>query len=212
MTLTPTVTLTPTITLTPTVTLTPTMTLTSLPAHLITPNVTEFTTSTVYFQRDLWESVIGEYFGVEDFEKEPFDYAELSFPYFTGNRFLLTGTSTAQILGAPELLDSGNLIHFRDFEQGLTFTFPNDATVTAFGFDYTSSEDWLLTFDQILTPLPRGRNRFVGVVLRQNAITQFILSGPQTAQGGLSVDNIVYFRPWAPVTSTPTVEPLSSAP
>jgi hypothetical protein len=203
----PTATLTRTATLTPTVTLAPTLTLTPLPAHLITPNVTEFTTYTVYFQRDLWESAAGGPFGIEDFEKDPFDYGELPFPYFTGNRFILTGTSTAQILLAPELLASGNLIHFRDFEQGLTFTFPNDAAVTAFGFDYTSSEDWLLTFNHILTPLSRGRNRFVGVVMRQDETRQFVLSGPQTAQGGLSVDNIMYATFYLPSTPTSTPEP-----
>jgi hypothetical protein len=207
-----TITVTPTVTLIPTITVTPTVTVTHLPAHLITPNVTQFTTYSVYFQRELWESVTGNFLGIEDFEREPFDYAELNFPYLTGNRLILTGTSTAQILLAPELLDSGNLIHFRDFEQGLTFTFPNDANVTAFGFDYTSSEDWLLTFNQILTPLPRGRNRFVGIVLNQDMITQFTLSGPQTAQGGLSVDNIVYFRPWVPSTSTSTPTQESGTP
>ncbi len=208
----PTATFTRTVTPTLTATLIPTTTLTPLPAHLITPNVTVFAAYTVYYDRDLWESVTGGPFGVEDFEKDPLDYGQLPFPYLTGNRFILTGTSLAHIYLAPELIDSGNLIHFRDFEQGLIFTFPNDTEVVAFGFDYASSEDWLLTYNQILIPLPRGRNRFVGVLMRQDAARQFMLSGPQTAQGGLSMDNITYVTPypsipvtWIPVTPTSTI-------
>jgi hypothetical protein len=188
----PTITPTPTVTNTPIATLTPTATITPLPAHLITPNVTEFPGYTVYWERSLWKNAAGEVSGLEDFEKDRSDYGELGFPYFTGNRFILTGTSAAQILSAPELLPSGNLIHFRDWEEGLTFTFPNDMTVTAFGFDYASNEDWRLSFNSIDIPIPNGRNRFLGVLLRQEPVKQFTFFGPPYAQGGLSVDNISY--------------------
>ena len=188
----PTLSPTPTITNTPTATLTPTATVTPLPAHLITPNVTEFPDYTVYWERGLWENAVGETTPLEDFEKDRSDYGELVFPYFTGNRFILTGTSAAQILSAPELLPSGNLIHFRDWEQGLTFTFPNDMSVTAFGFDYASSEDWRVSLDSIDIPIPNGRNRFMGIVLREGTVKQFTFLGPPYAQGGLSIDNISY--------------------
>ena len=188
----PTLSPTPTITNTPTATLTPTATVTPLPAHLITPNVTQFPDYTVYWERGLWENAVGETTALEDFEKDRSDYGELGFPYFTGNRFILTGTSAAQILSAPELLPSGNLIHFRDWEQGLTFTFPNDMSVTAFGFDYASSEDWRVSLDSIDIPIPNGRNRFMGIVLREGTVKQFTFLGPPYAQGGLSIDNIAY--------------------
>ena len=188
----PTLSPTPTVTNTPTATLTPTATVTPLPAHLITPNVTEFPDYTVYWERGLWENAVGETTALEDFEKDRSDYGELGFPYFTGNRFILTGTSAAQILSAPELLPSGNLIHFRDWEQGLTFTFPNDMSVTAFGFDYASSEDWRVSLDSIDIPIPNGRNRFMGIVLREGTVKQFTFLGPPYAQGGLSIDNISY--------------------
>jgi hypothetical protein len=194
--------------------ITPTITFTPLADHLITPHTTPFPSHTVYFDRALWESVTGQPSGGEDFEKEPFASAELTFPYVTGNRFLLDGTSTAQILTAPELLDSGKLLHFRDFERGLTFTFPDHGPVIAFGFDYTSSEDWVLTFNQILTPLPRGQSRFVGIVMSGDSVSQFTLSGPQTAQGGLSMDNVVYVESYIfiPSTSTSTSTPESGTP
>jgi hypothetical protein len=198
---------------TPITIIAPTITFTPLPDHLITPHTTPFTSYTVYFDRALWESVTGPS-GGEDFEREPFDRAELTFPYFTGNRFLLDGTSTAQILAAPELLDSGKLIHFRDFEEGLTFTFPGNAPVIAFGFDYTASEEWLLTFNQSETTLPVGTNRFVGIVMRQDSAAQFTLSGPQTAQGGLSMDNVAYVESYIfiPSTSTSTSTPELGTP
>ena len=188
----PTLTPTPTVTNTPTATLTPTATITPLPAHLITPNVTEFPDYTVYWERGLWENAVSETTALEDFEKDRSDYGELAFPYFSGNRFILTGTSAAQILNAPELLPSGNLIHFRDWEEGLTFTFPNDMVVTAFGFDYASSEDWRVSFNSIDIPIPNGRNRFMGIVLREGSVKQFTFFGPPYAQGGLSIDNISY--------------------
>jgi hypothetical protein len=188
----PTATPTATLTSTPTATLTPQPTFTTLPPELVTPYVTELPGYTVYWRRELWESAVGESFAIEDFETDLEGYGELDFPYMTGNRFLLDGKSTAQILGTSGLLPTGNLLHFRDWEQGLTFTFPDNTTVTAFGFDYTSSEVWRLTVNHVEITLRRGGFTFVGLILQQDFPTAFNLSGPETAQGGLSVDNISY--------------------
>jgi hypothetical protein len=163
-----------------------------LPAKLITPRVIPFPPLTIYWSRTLWEEAVGKNYVIEDFEKDPADYGELRFPYFTGNHFILSGKSAAQFLNAPELLPSGNLLHFRDWEYGLTFTFPNDATTTVLGFDYASQEEWQLTVLNIDIILPSGRDQFVGIVLYAGPIEAFRLMGPHTAQGGLSVDNISY--------------------
>lgn len=187
----PTQTWTPTVTSTPTATLTPTSTLTHLPPIVGTPN------SAVYDQRQVWESAVGKTVVSEDFEKDIPGLGELQFPYRTGNGFLLSGKSDAQILVAPELLESGNFLHFRAWEQGLTFTFPDDRAVTAFGFDYTTSEEWQwqLIFNNVKNVniiLPSGRNQFMGIILYQNSSAKFTLAGFGFAQGGLSIDNISY--------------------
>jgi hypothetical protein len=183
---------TPTLTSTPTATSTPQPTFTSLPPELVTPYVTELPGYTVYWRRELWESAIDAPFAIEDFEKDLDGYGELDFPYMTGNGFLLEGKSAAQLLGTSGLLPSGNLLHFRDWEQGLTFTFPASQSVTAFGFDYTSSEVWRLTVNHVEITLRRGGFTFVGIILHQDFPKTFRLMGPQTAQGGLAVDNISY--------------------
>ena len=188
----PTSTPTPTLTSTPTATLTPQPTFTTLPPDLVTPYVTELPGYTVFWRRELWESAIGETFVIKNFEKDLEGYGELDFPYMTGNGFLLNGKSYAQILGNSGLLPSGNLLHFVDWEQGLTFTFPHNMAVTAFGFDYTSSEIWRLTVNHVEITLRRGGFTFVGIILHQDFPKGFTLSGPETAQGGLSVDNISY--------------------
>jgi hypothetical protein len=188
----PTQTLTPTVTAAPTATRTATSTSTPLPAKLITPRVVPFPPLTIYWSRTLWEEAVGKNYVIEDFEKDPADYGELRFPYFTGNDLLLSGKSAAQFLNAPELLPSGNLLHFSDWEYGLNFTFPNDATTTVLGFDYASQEEWQLTVLNIDIILPSGRNQFVGIVLYAGPIKEFRLMGPDTAQSGLSVDNISY--------------------
>ena len=185
-------TLTPMVTSTPTATLTATSTSTPLPAKLITPSVIPFPPLTIYWTRTLWEEAVGKNYVIEDFEKDPEDYGELGFPCFTGNHLILSGKSAAQFLNAPELLPSGNLLHFRDWQYGLTFTLPNDATTTALGFDYASQERWQLTVRNIDVILPSGRNQFVGIVLYEGPTKEFRLMGPNTAQGGLFVDNISY--------------------
>ena len=188
----PTSTLTPTITSTPTATLTPTSTFTPLPPILVTPKLIEIFPFEVYDQRQAWESTVGETVLSEDFEKDTYGFRELQFPYTTGNGFLLSGKSNAQILAAPELLESGNFLHLSAWELGLTFTFPNDRAVTAVGFDYTTAEEWQLTVTNLNVILPSGRNQFIGIILHQNSSTKFNLVSSAFAQGGLSVDNISY--------------------
>ena len=188
----PTRTLTPTVTATPTATLTATSTSTPLPTKLVTPRVIPFPPVAIYWSRALWEEAVGKNYAIEDFEKDRADYSELSFPYFTGNDLILNGKSVAQLLIAPELLPSQNLLHLSDWGQGLKFTFPYDAASTVLGFDYASQEEWQLTVLNIDIILPRGRNQFVGVVLYEGPAKEFKLTGPNTPQGGLFVDNISY--------------------
>lgn len=208
-TLTPTFTLTPTTsptgtstaTITPTVTRTPTGTPTATPSPLsliyLTLNVNEFPTYTIYWNRELWNQAVERKALTEDFALDNKGYGELTFPYLSGKGFLLTGDSTAQILGDSHLLPSGNLIHFRDWGKGLTFHFPNESLVSAFAFDYKASEIWQLTFNDIKVEIPKGTNRFLGVVIHERYPIVFILSSDARVQGGLSVDNISYL-PVAP--------------
>ena len=143
----------------------------------------------------MWESIVGKKLLNEDFEKDIYAPGNLQFPYRTGNGFLLSGKSEAQFLHVPELLESRNYLHLLSGEQGLTFTFPDHRAVTAFGFDYTTSEEWQLTFnsvDNLYAILPTGKNQFMGVILYQTSSAKFTLAGFGFAQGGLSVDNISY--------------------
>ena len=191
-TLTPTVTPSPTIT--PTLTPSPTATPSPLPAVFLTMFVNEYDTFIVYRQRGFWESAIsGGDMLVEDFEKDTADYGELTNPYLTGNGFLLVGGSCpAQILQDATLLPSGNILHFRDFGCGLTFVFPNNSAVSAFGFDYRPSEEWNIRIDDSVVIIPEGRPGFVGTVFQASYPTEFKLSSDANAQGGVSVDNISY--------------------
>ena len=188
----PTSTPTPTATNTPNATPTPTQTITPLPPELVTPNVTQFSTYTVIWSRDLWENATGKQFLIEDFEKDPNTYGELVLPYMTGNGLLLNGKSLVQMLNDTSLLQSGNLLHFRDPGQGLTFIFPGNQAARAFGFDYTSLETWRLTFNNLEIILPEGRSSFVGIIVQEGFPKEFNLFCLQAAQGGLSVDNISY--------------------
>jgi hypothetical protein len=178
--------LAPTFTVTPTLTSTPTSTLTPM---VVTSNFG------LYSQRQPWESIVGKKVLKEDFEKDIYARGDLQFPYRTGNGFLLSGKSDAQFQYVPELLESRNFLHLLSGEQGLTFTFPDDRVVTAFGFDYTTSEEWQLTFNSagnLYAILPTGKNQFMGVILYQNSSAKFTLTGFGFPQGGLSVDNISY--------------------
>lgn len=142
--------------------------------------------------RSFWESSLNEPLFVEDFENDFADWGALAFPYETGNGFVLTGESSAQIIDS-NLLPSGNHIHFRDWETGLTFEFPESTTVKAFGFDYRASEDWYVTFNDTETIyLPPSRPSFVGFVFTSEYPTKFTLWSDSHAQGGLTVDNISY--------------------
>ena len=162
----------------------------------------EFGTYTIYWKRELWESAISGNTFIEDFENDSGDYGELSFPYLTGNGFLLNGESSAQIFNDNSLLASGNLIHFRDWANGLRFSFPNNAVAGAFSFDYKASETWQLAFNDSVITIPRGRNRFIGIVVHNFFPGDFVFFSFENAQGGLSIDNISYI-PIANITATP---------
>lgn len=169
-----------------------TFTPSALPPIYKTLNVNEYTRFTVYWRRELWEAAVGGGVITEDFEKDDADYGQLSFPYLTGNEFFLTGSSIAQILKDQSLSPTGSLLHFRDWQSGLTFGFPNATTASAFGFDFRSSEGWQLTFNGFNVPLPNGRKGFVGVVFSTDYPRSFLLSSSEKGQGGLTLDNISY--------------------
>jgi hypothetical protein len=153
----------------------------------------------VYWKRDLWENAVDENTSTEDFEKDTADYGELGYPYLTGNGFILQGGNCpSQILTDPTLMDSGNLLHFRDFGCGLGFSFPNNARASAFSFDYRPSEPWILKVNNQLIELLGTRKGFVGIVLHRDYPGEFVLLCRENAQGGLSVDNISYV-----IVSTP---------
>ena len=177
-----------------TVTASPTFTPTPFPPIYVTLNVNEFATYTIYWKRELWESAIRGTVLTEDFENDDGNYGELNFPYLTGKGFLLNGHSSAQIFKDNTLLSSGNLIHFRDWHNGLRFSFPNNSVVSAFSFDYKASETWQLTFNDFVITIPDGRNRFIGIIVHRLFPTDFILFSLEGAQGGLSVDNISYIQ------------------
>jgi hypothetical protein len=194
---------TATSTTTPSPTATLTATASPLPPIYVTLNVNEFATYTIYWKRELWEDAIGENAFTEDFENDRSDYGELNFPYLTGNGFLLNGDSSAQIFNDNSLLSSGNLIHFRDWGSGLRFSFPNNSVASAFSFDYKASETWQLAFNDSIITIPKGTNRFIGVVIHNFFPSDFLLSSFESVQGGLSVDNISYI-PIANVTAVPS--------
>jgi hypothetical protein len=176
----------------PTSTSTSTFTPSPLPPIYVTLNVNEFTTHTIYWKRDLWENATAGEYDIEDFERDSNDYGELTFPYLTGNGFLLTGNSHAQIINNGSLLPGGNILHFRDWEDGLIFNFPDSMEISAFSFDYKASETWQVKFNEVIITIPAGNNRFIGVILHENFPTDFVLSSSERVQGGLSIDNIGY--------------------
>lgn len=162
-------------------------------------SIEEHSSFTLYWDRTLWKKAIHRNsVNMEDFEKDEADYGELKFPYLTANGFLLTGQSTAQIFRDSTLIDDGNQIHFRDWEDGLTFIFPNGSPANAFGFDYRASETWQLTFNNALITIPEGREGFLGIIMQKDFPTEFTFHGPEYAQGGISIDNIVYISTNSP--------------
>jgi len=206
-TLIPTSTLTPTltVTLTPTDTLTPTETFTPTFAAYKTLNVNDFGWYTVYWNKMLWQSALSATKASEDFEGDQASYGELSFPYLTSHGFLLDcGQCSAQIFKDPTLLASGNQLHFRSWGSGMRISFPNNTPVSAFSFDFVTSEKWLLIFEGMTVDLPVGRSGFVGVIFSQTDPDEFTLASMANAQGGLSIDNITYIDSESENTITPT--------
>ncbi|MEP7190024.1 MAG: hypothetical protein ABI901_12605 [Roseiflexaceae bacterium] len=155
-------------------------------------NVQEYPAFIAYWKRDLWEQAVHADSITEDFSLDTADYGELSFPYLTGHGLLLQGQTTAQILDDSTLLGSGTSLHFRDWKDGLRIGFPNDGAVRAFGFDYRPSEAWKLSVSGTDVLIPKGRKGFIGIVFRDDYPKAFVLSSTESAQGGLSVDNITF--------------------
>jgi hypothetical protein len=173
--------------------ITPTVSVTYIATH-----VGQYPGFTVYWRRELWESAIEAETLIEDFENDEGDCGALSYPYVTGNGLTLEGDSTAQIIPGGNLLPSGNVLHFSDWESGLKFNFPNNTRVRAFGFDFKPTEDWALQFNLSVVLIPGGRRGFIGIVIEEEFPNEFVLSSSERVQGGLTVDNISYLPIDAP--------------
>jgi hypothetical protein len=112
----------------------PAPTFAPIPTLPATPFVNEYPAFTIYWKRELWEATIddGTDVLVEDFELDTSDYGELSYPYLTGNGFYLLGQegTTAQIFTDDNLLQTGNVIHFRAWgpNRGRDSSFQNPKT------------------------------------------------------------------------------------
>jgi hypothetical protein len=157
--------------------------------------VTQFGGYTVYWRRQLWEQAAGAAgagFTVENFEPVRNSLGSIELPHITGKGFSLSGQSYAELIRSVQLLPNGTLLHFRDWEQGLTIAFPDDTPVTAFAFDYTTPEQWVLTYNDVELALPSGSYLFVGFILQQGSTRQFNLASSAYAQGGLSMDDLSY--------------------
>jgi hypothetical protein len=170
----------------------------NIPLTITAISVEEHPAFTLYWDHALWENAISKNVNIEDFEKDTADYGELKLPYLTGNGFLLAGGSTVQILHDSSLIDDGNHIHFRDWENGLTFIFPDGNLVSAFSFDYKASETWQLKFNDSIIIIAEGRKGFIGIVIKNDFPNEFNLYSLEHAQGGMTVDNITYISTNAP--------------
>jgi hypothetical protein len=143
-------------------------------------------------EAQLWEQASDKPFRIEDFEQEGNAYGSIVLPHLTANKILLSGNGYAELIDSVQLLPDGNYLHFRDWEQGLTLNFPDETAVTAFAFDYTTPELWVLTYNDVELGLLSGTYQFVGIILHQDTTNEFTLSSSSYLQGGLSIDNILY--------------------
>jgi hypothetical protein len=146
----------------------------------------------VFWDRNSWLNMVTDTLLTEDFELD--QTGTYSTPYVTTNGILMNGvlgSITLQIL-SPGLVDDSKAAHFRDFSNKMSFTFPDTMAVAAFGFDYYRSELWELHVrDTVISLAPFGKG-FIGVIITGGDITSFILTSQASAQGGLSIDNIIF--------------------
>lgn len=135
----------------------------------------------------------------EEFEAEPLpSFGTAPTPYTTAKGTVLTTISSPpevdiQYLGpgAGGVNGTGEL-HFRDFTQGVQFTFPMPPR-NAFGFSYdTSDEIWTVEANGEQRVLPTRAIGFIGFVDTVNPILSFDLVGAldRNSQGGISVDDL----------------------
>lgn len=174
----------------------PTTTPSPMPEFYATININQIGQATIYWKRDLWESAVDGQLHSEDFELDTADYGAIPETYLTGNAWLLQGSKefSGQILNDGTLLKTGNVLHFRDFGEGMKVTFPDETSVRAFAFEYKASEDWRVQTYNFNTILPAGRGGFFGVILSEGDVTNFTLFTDSEAQGGLTIDNLSYIK------------------
>jgi len=182
----------------------PSPTATYSPAYLATYeaiNVNPYPTFTVYWKRSLWQSAVGKPVTTEDFGREDNYLDTLRYPYLSGNGFLINGKdstkSPAMFIPSnkqnPNSGEKSYNLHFRDWGDGVSFTFPNNIPADSFGFDYTTSmEAWNLRFNDATITLSPEHVGFIGIIIPKGYPEQFNLSSSENAQGGISIANISY--------------------
>lgn len=146
----------------------------------------------VIWDRATWLNMIEDTVLTEDYESD--NIGTYDTPYTTSTGILmngLLGTITMQIIETG-LVDGSRSAHFRDFGDHMSFTFPDTMAVSALGFDYYRSENWELHVEDTVISLAPASKGFVGVIFKGGDVTSFVLTSPAFAQGGLSIDNIVY--------------------
>jgi hypothetical protein len=205
-------TFTPTPTLPPTITRTPSPTFTRIPTQPITPAVTPFGSYTVYWQREVWKAAAGDFYFIEDFERDPVGFGFSNMPYLSGIGILVYGNGNPEVIPSPRIGSSGNMLHVRNGEQGFALTVPQSQDVKAFGFDYTAPEEWIATFGNFTLSLPAAESGFVGFVFHQDFPSEFRLSSSGNAQGGFALDNVSFVTFFMPVTPTMTPVPSQVTP
>jgi hypothetical protein len=171
--------------------------------------VTPFGSFTVYWQREVWKLAAGNFYFIEEFERDPTNIGMLGMPYMSGTGFLFYGNGNPEIITSPQSLTSGNMLHIRDGEQGFTLSIPRNQAVKAFGFDYAAPQEWIIAFSSLNLPLPAVNNGFVGFIFHQDFPVEFQFSSPvgDPSGFGLSLDNVSFVSFFMPVTPTMTPVP-----
>lgn len=146
----------------------------------------------IFDDRTRWRASM-DTVAIETLNDEPAYPFRAPTPYTTTQGWTLTAQASAvELTFWDSGIDGTRVIHFRDFGRRVEFTFPGGQSTRAFGIDTlaSSSETWeLWVGGRKLTRLARGGIGFVGV-LAENPVTSFVLTSPDHAQGGVSIDNL----------------------
>ena len=157
-----------------------------------------------YTSKTAWQAAVVTSMVAEDFESNVGAFTPISTPFTTANGLGLVTAGIPQIT-AMQILPAGTIttltngtqfLHFRDFGVGLKVNLA--APSFAFGFDYgTNDIGWNLSAAggvNYTIPSGPGTAGFIGYIdLPANLFSSFTLKGPgpNVAQGGLSIDNVL---------------------